>query len=605
MSSRDRAELEVEPGAELGGGRFESVLFPAGSADAARTPPAPGEDPLEDAKLVDLHLDELIAQVLAGQERFELEPLFRMTLQEPESIAYRHEVVRELKRPEVGGPLRDFIGATDEMRRRLELSERLRNRYQKQYWHLAAAERWCVGLRALDRALSPLELRSRALRGLRERLAAHLNSSAFVELEAETCRLLAELGEVRYTVAIRGLRVTVSRYEREADLTNAVEELFARFRQGERERRPFRVHERAELDPVEEQVLARVATLNSELFARLDAYYERWREFAEPALVRFDREVRFYLAYLGYVARFEAAGLRFSLPEVRLRGERLFAEDGFDPVLAARLLERGARIVLNDFELSGPERFLVITGPNQGGKTTFARMFGQLHHLAALGLPVPAARACLPLADHVLTHFARVERPSALRSDFEDDLVRIRRILERAGEGSIVVLNESFAGTSVGDARVIGRRLLTWLIGRGTRGVLVTFIDELSALGSATVSMVSIVEGSGEGRRTYLLERRPADGRAYAVALAERYGLSYERLRARLDDALGLARGAATAGRAEQDLVAPLRASPCSASAEEGGSEHRLLAPSRVSARRRADGGGAKVEEDGDREGGA
>ncbi len=399
--------------------------------------------------------------------------------------------------------------------------------------------------------------------------------------------------------------MTVSRYEREADLTNAVEELFARFRQGERERRPFRVHERAELDPVEEQVLARVATLNSELFARLDAYYERWREFAEPALVRFDREVRFYLAYLGYVARFEAAGLRFSLPEVRLRGERLFAEDGFDPVLAARLLERGARVVLNDFELSGPERFLVITGPNQGGKTTFARMFGQLHHLAALGLPVPAARACLPLADHVLTHFARVERLSALRSDFEDDLVRIRRILERAGEGSIVVLNESFAGTSVGDARVIGRRLLTWLIGRGTRGVLVTFIDELSALGSATVSMVSIVEGSGEGRRTYLLERRPADGRAYAVALAERYGLSYERLRARLDDGLGLARGAATAGRAEQDLVAPLRASPCSASAEEGGSEHRLLAPSRVSPRRRADGGGAKVEEDGDREGGA
>jgi DNA mismatch repair protein MutS len=540
MSSRDRAEeLEVAPALARSAPAFESVLYPPGSAEAARTPPAPGEDPLEDAKLADLHLDELIAQVLAGHERFALEPLFRATLEEPEGIAYRHEVVRELGRPEVAQPMREFTAATDAMRERLELSGRLRDRYQKQYWHLAAVERWCAAARALERALAPLELRSLALRGLRGLLAAYVASAGFAELESETAQLLAELGEVRYTVAIRGLRVTVARYEGEADLTHAVEETFARFREGEHERRRWRATAQAELDPVEEQVLARVAALNSELFARLACYCERRREFTEPLLARFDREVRFYLAYLAYAARFEAAGLRFSLPEVTIGDEQLFAEEGFDVVLAAKLLESGRRVVVNDFALSGPERFLVVTGPNQGGKTTFARMFGQLHHLAALGLPVPAARARLPLAERLLTHFAREEQLSTLRSDFEDDLVRMREILERSGERTVVVLNESFSGTSVEDAIVIGRCLLTWLIERGARGVLVTFIDELSALGAATVSMMSIVEAADPTRRTYRVERKPADGRAYAVALAERHGLSYEQLRARLDREAG------------------------------------------------------------------
>lgn len=79
-------------------------------------------------------------------------------------------------------------------------------------------------------------------------------------------------------------------------------------------------------------------------------------------------------------------------------------------------------------------------------------MFGPLHFLASLGLPVPGRDAQLVLPDQIFTHFQRQDPLLDFRGRLEDDLLRILEILQSATPRSIVIINEIFSSTTLQDA---------------------------------------------------------------------------------------------------------------------------------------------------------
>jgi DNA mismatch repair protein MutS len=507
---------------------FQSILYRRMPLDV------PAEQAESPDFFKDLNFDQIVSAVTTGKEDYNLKPFFFRQLVDIDEIAYRHEVMRDLEDPSLSERIGRFAGGMQEMRRHLEQIKKLYYPPQKNALFLDAIAIYCEAIEQLVTDLHQIKVRSLGFRALKQYLIQYVESTAFQSLAADTRRIKADLRLVKYCLVIRGLSVTVRGYGNETDYSEEIEQTFAKFRH--RAAKDYRVNfsDYVDMNHIENQIIELVAKLYPETFADLERYSAKYRDFADAVVVRFDREVQFYVSYLEYIGRLKRAGLAFCYPTVSRDTKELCGRSVFDLALATKLVADNSEVFPNDFYLGGAERVIVVSGPNQGGKTTFARTFGQLHYLASLGCPVPGSAAQLFFFDRLFTHFEKEEDITTLRGKLQDDLLRIRRILDQATPNSLIIMNEIFSSTALEDAVFLATEVMERVLDLDCLCVCVSFLDELSLLSDACVSMVSTVVPENPALRTFKLVRRPADGRAYAISIAEKYRLTYQSVRERI-----------------------------------------------------------------------
>ena len=297
------------------------------------------------------------------------------------------------------------------------------------------------------------------------------------------------------------------------------------------------------------------------LFNDLDQVLKRASRPVANALQRYARintqilgqlraELAFYLGAVRLIGRMESAGLPMCRPTIAPPDARAFQIDQlYNLNLALRAASGNNKdhhpIVTNNVDFGEGGRVFVLTGPNQGGKTTFIQAVGIAQTLAQAGLFVPGRAALISPADSIYTHFPAPEKPEMEAGRLGEEAQRLNDMFSHITAHSLVLLNESLSSTSPGESVYLARDLVRILQHIGARVIFATHLHDLAtdldafnqdAPGtSRVVSLVALIRKFDTGNesdieRTYEIVPGPPAGHSYARELATRYGISYDQL---------------------------------------------------------------------------
>jgi DNA mismatch repair protein MutS len=264
----------------------------------------------------------------------------------------------------------------------------------------------------------------------------------------------------------------------------------------------------------------KIAALEREIFvdlrAELGRHVERLTRVAGAA------------AELDVMASYAQAALENDFARPEIAGEPVLdVEDGRHPVVERFYLDEP--FVPNDLHLDEDERFVVLTGPNMAGKSTYLRQAALITLLAQAGSFVPARRATVGPVDRIFTRIGAADDLSRGRSTFLVEMTETADIVNNATSRSLILLDEIGRGTSTYDGLSLAWAVAEFLAeNTRARTLFATHYHELAALAEGGAGVVNYTVTVREaGGKVHFLRRvtRGVTSRSYGIQVARLAGL--------------------------------------------------------------------------------
>lgn len=444
-----------------------------------------------------------------------------------ECESYRRAVYGDIKREEIYSCCMDFMDRLGEREEIAKQKSKVKSEMQISVWQIREIDAYCRAFDSLEEALAKAQPKSEGLQGFLNYLKEYHASAAYQKMKTTCAEVLRELLGFRFVISYEKDRMSVSLGESE----RSYEQFLKTF--GDPDRAPlvspfFTSNMISEL---ENSCLEILAKKKPEIFKTLQKTAQEYESYEDETLLRFASELPFYLSFGMFQREMEGLGFRFCVPDTA-QDRRMEATGLYDLALAIVAGREGRCVVSNDMYYGEDESFFVLTGPNQGGKTTFARSLGQLVYFTKLGLDVPAESANVHYFKDIQTHFSVEESIETGRGKLKEELIRLAPMMEDHQRGTFVVINELFTTAASYDARIMGGKVLTHFIGLGCRGIYVTHLKELTEIDPKVVSLRAML--NEDRLQTFEIKRSKAEESACAANQVNKYHLTYEQLKERL-----------------------------------------------------------------------
>jgi len=421
----------------------------------------------------DLELETLF-EAMAGREPFLLNVARKTVLSslwEVRTVLYRQEVLRDCMRN--ASIVRDIYGLA------VEAIEQER----KNFWGLISQHPSYV----LHRSVEVLQMFVDMLRRLRKEADTHsakfassgfraffamlqreLDDQYFAIVQAHLSRLKFRHGVLIRAEIGKGNKGANYMLRKPNDETRSwIQHLFVKGPPAY----TFRLHERDEngarmLSELRDRGINIVANAVAQSNDHILSFFQMLRT-----------ELAFYVGCLNLYERLSAKGEPTCFPVPLASAERRHTVCGLYDVCLALKIDR--RVIGND--LDGDDKGLfMISGANQGGKSTFLRSIGLSQLMMQCGMFVPAQSYCANLCTGLFTHYKREEDATMNSGKFEEELRRMSDIVDHLSPDCIVLFNEAFQATNEREGSEIGRQIVHALLESRIKGFFVTHMYDLA-----------------------------------------------------------------------------------------------------------------------------